>query len=374
MCWLDRSKCSHLTWVWQLKWERCFATSKKGEHEARRGSHKVTTAVHPSGRFQVCSCRRLPSATADKLSNQGSFQIGLFSTTRPHSPTLELDRDALLHAVSWLISRTGVAKGHALIFLCCLWSVLLLWFGFYLATTLCMTQLLGVTCLLFCWEKAEKQQRYWQIEHSPTLACSEKALPLGWQMPGTGRSAEISVYLIFSPPFTLDFSLLYVHKTPRQLISALWPLLIGLCERKAAPAGEITHTCYFELSCHFPSPCLQELQAPFCEPGLLYFHRHSQDQQEGPQVFHVVVLPLNSSRYRDATKRHVFASPSVQEGESDFWWRKHNLKALMALLPPTPSCSSLPLSASLLLLLSCPITAQGRNQQMPSIHLPISRD
>lgn len=141
-----------------------------------------------------------------------------------------------------------------------------------------------------------------QIQHSPALACSEKALPLGWQMPGTGRSAEISVYLIFSPPFTLDFSLLYVHKTPRQLISALWPLLIGLCERKAAPAGEITHTCYFELSCHFPSPCLQELQAPFCEPGLLYFHCHPQDQQEGPQVFRVVVLPLNSSRYREATE------------------------------------------------------------------------
>lgn len=36
-------------------------------------------------------------------------------------------------------------------------------------------------------------------------------------------------------------------------------------------------------------------------------------------MFHVVVLPLNSSRYRDATKRHVVASPSVQEGESDFW-------------------------------------------------------
>lgn len=24
MCWLDRSKCSHLTWLWQLKWELCY--------------------------------------------------------------------------------------------------------------------------------------------------------------------------------------------------------------------------------------------------------------------------------------------------------------------------------------------------------------
>lgn len=107
------------------------------------------------------------------------------------------------------------------------------------------------------------------IEHCPISARSEKALPFGWQMLGTVRSAEISVYLIFSPPFTLGFSLFYVHKPPRQLISALWPLLIGLWERKAALAGEITHTCYFELPCHFPSPCLQQLQAPFCAPGLL---------------------------------------------------------------------------------------------------------
>lgn len=113
-----------------------------------------------------------------------------------------------------------------------------------------------------------------QIQRCPTVASSGKALHLSWQMPGTGRSAEISVYLIFSSPFALDFSLLYVRKTPRQLISALWPLLIELCERKAAPPGEITHTCYFEPSCDFLSPCLQELQAPFCEPRLLYFHRH----------------------------------------------------------------------------------------------------
>lgn len=107
------------------------------------------------------------------------------------------------------------------------------------------------------------------IEHCPISARSEKALPFGWQMLGTVRSAEISVYLISSPSFTLGFSLFYVHKPPRQLISALWPLLIGLWERKAALAGEITHTCYFELPCHFPSPCLQQLQAPFCAPGLL---------------------------------------------------------------------------------------------------------
>lgn len=44
-----------------------------------------------------------------------------------------------------------------------------------------------------------------QIPQGPALLPSEKALPLGWQMPGTGRSTEISVYLIFSPPFTLDF-------------------------------------------------------------------------------------------------------------------------------------------------------------------------
>lgn len=37
MCWLDRSKCSHLTWLWQLKWERCFATPKKGGYEGRQG-------------------------------------------------------------------------------------------------------------------------------------------------------------------------------------------------------------------------------------------------------------------------------------------------------------------------------------------------
>jgi len=60
-----------------------------------------------------------------------------------------------------------------------------------------------------------------QKQYRPTMASSEKTLPLGWQMLGTGRSAEIRVYLIFSPPFTLDCSLLYVHKMLRQLISAL---------------------------------------------------------------------------------------------------------------------------------------------------------
>lgn len=60
-----------------------------------------------------------------------------------------------------------------------------------------------------------------QIQHCPAPLSSGKALSLGWQMTGIGRSAEISVYLIFFPPFTLDFSLLYVHKMPRQLISVL---------------------------------------------------------------------------------------------------------------------------------------------------------
>lgn len=183
-----------------------------------------------------------------------------------------------------------------------------------------------------------------QIQPCPALASSGKALSLGWQMPGTGRSAEISVYLIFFPPFTLDFSLLYVHKTPRLLISALWPLLIGVCERKAALAGEITHTCYFELSCHIQSPCLQELQAPFCEPRLLCFHHYPQDQQEGPRELCPCLWHL---KYREVTKRHIVVSPSVWEGERNFRCRKHNLKALMALLSPMPSCSSLPLSALL---------------------------
>lgn len=38
-----------------------------------------------------------------------------------------------------------------------------------------------------------------EIQHHPALASSGKALSLGWQVPGTGRSAEISVYLIFFP-------------------------------------------------------------------------------------------------------------------------------------------------------------------------------
>lgn len=147
------------------------------------------------------------------------------------------------------------------------------------------------------------------IQCCPISASSEMALPFGWQMLGQAGVSEISVYLIFSPPFTLDFSLLYVHKPPRQLISALWPLLIGLRERKAAPAGEITHTCYFELSCHFPSPCLQRLQAPSSEPGLLYFHCQPQQQQEGPQALCVVVLPLTSLGTREATKRYAISPP-----------------------------------------------------------------
>lgn len=44
-----------------------------------------------------------------------------------------------------------------------------------------------------------------QIQHCSTLASSEKALPLGWQMPATSRSAEISVYLIFSSPIYPGF-------------------------------------------------------------------------------------------------------------------------------------------------------------------------
>lgn len=59
------------------------------------------------------------------------------------------------------------------------------------------------------------------IQCCPVSASSEMALPFGWQMLGQAGVSEISVYLIFSPPFTLDFSLLYVHKPSRQLISAL---------------------------------------------------------------------------------------------------------------------------------------------------------
>lgn len=44
-----------------------------------------------------------------------------------------------------------------------------------------------------------------QIQHCPALVSSGKALSLGWQMPGTGRSAEISVYLIFFPPIHPGF-------------------------------------------------------------------------------------------------------------------------------------------------------------------------
>lgn len=47
---------------------------------------------------------------------------------------------------------------------------------------------------------------------------------------------------------------------------------------------------------------------------------------------------------------------------------------LMALLPATSNCSSLPLSASLLLPSYLPTKIQGRREQMPSIHLSISRD
>lgn len=86
------------------------------------------------------------------------------------------DRRQQVHS-SWgrteAISHTRVAKGHTLIFPSCLWPTLLQWFGSYLATTLWTTQLLGVPCLLFCWEKAEKQQRYQQrystILHWPLL-------------------------------------------------------------------------------------------------------------------------------------------------------------------------------------------------------------
>lgn len=172
-------------------------------------------------------------------------------------------------------------------------------------------------------------------------------------MPGTGGSAEISVYLIFFPPFTLDFSLLYVHKTPRQLISALWPLLIGLCERKAALAGEITHTCYFELSCHFLSPCLQELQTPFCEPGLLYFRHHHQDQQERPEVFCVVVLPLTlqgTGRQQGGMLLLLLPYENVKvisgEGNTTWrcWWPFFQLHQTAPHCPYLPLCCSPPTS------------------------------
>lgn len=149
------------------------AQRKKGKSQ---GHHS-----HQPFRKVPALLRLLSPAVVEKLSNQGCFQLGLFNTPRPRSPTLELDGNALLHAVSWhvlpstafashkgqeavspplqkempavgteLISRTSVAKGHALIFPSCLRSMLLLRFCFYLATTLRMTWPLGVTCLLFC--------------------------------------------------------------------------------------------------------------------------------------------------------------------------------------------------------------------------------
>lgn len=208
-----------------------------------------------------------------------------------------------------------------------------------------MTQLLGLPCLLFCWGKKKSSR---DISTDTALSC----IGLFWKgsflrLANARDRQECWDKCLFDlfPPFTLGFSLLYVHKTPRQLISALWPLLIGLCERKAALAGEITHTCYFELSCHILSPCLQELQAPFCEPGLLCFHHHPQDQQEGPQVFCAVALPptpQSTGRQQKGILLFLLQCEKVKVilGEGNTTWR--HWWPFFHLCPAAPHCPYLP--------------------------------
>lgn len=110
MCWLDRSKCSHLTWVWQLKWERCFAApQKKGGYEGgegkAQGHHSPSFRNIPGLLVQI-------SRPIHSLSNCGSFWFGLLSTTRPCSASLKLDGDALLPPLSWYVLPPNPFPSH----------------------------------------------------------------------------------------------------------------------------------------------------------------------------------------------------------------------------------------------------------------------
>lgn len=150
MCWLDRSKCSHLTWTWQQKWECCFATPKKGSTKEEGKATRSPRLLTLPGRFQVCMHRLLTLAMTEKLETRQVFSLG---SSVLQSPMHGLDGDALspaenqcvlpsvsyrLISLMWepwgsrsapskrkpnvrteLTSRANMATGHTLAFFSC---------------------------------------------------------------------------------------------------------------------------------------------------------------------------------------------------------------------------------------------------------------
>lgn len=256
------------------------------------------------------------------------------------------DRRQRVHP-SWggteAISQSSVAKGHALIFPSCLWPTLLL-----LSSNNPMNHTAaGAALFVILLRKGRKAAEISaQIQHCPALVSSGKALSLGWQMPGTGRSAEISVYLIFFPPIHPGFFAALCSQNAKAANQcSVTPVNWAVWEKGSTGRRNHTYLLLWTVLSYSLSLLAGAPKHPSVSQGCSVFITIPRISRRGHKCFVLWPCLSNTSKHREGTKRHIVVSPSLWEGESNFTWRKHHLKALMALLSPMPSCSSLPLSA-----------------------------